>query len=68
MRLIKKIVLYAIILLGVIYGYQQMTGKSITTLPREIVDKLQDRGPAQSTNPHYMQDPAKRYQGINESK
>lgn len=68
MPLIKKIALYAILLLAIIYGYQMMTGKSITTLPREIVDKLQDKGPAESTNPRYMQDPGKRYQGINDSK
>lgn len=68
MPLIKKIALYAIILLAIMYGYQKMTGKSITTLPGEIVDKLQDKGPAESANPKYMQDPGKRYKGINDNK
>ena len=57
-NLIKKIALYVLIILGVIYGYRYITGKSIATLPREIVDKLQQKGPAESTNPKYYRDPA----------
>jgi hypothetical protein len=58
-NLLKKIALYGIILLGVIYGYQYMTGKSITTLPRDVVNKFYEKGPAESTNPKYYKDPAK---------
>jgi hypothetical protein len=57
-NLLKKIALYTIILLGMIYGYQYMTGKSITTLPREVVNKFYEKGPAESTNPKYYKDPA----------
>ena len=57
-NLIKKIALYVLIILGIIYGYQSITGRSIATLPREIVDKLQQKGPAESTNPKYYKDPA----------
>ena len=57
-NLLKKIALYVLILLGIIYGYQYMTGKSITTLPRDIVNKLQQKSPAESTNPkYYNKDP-----------
>lgn len=59
-NLLKKIAIYGIILLGVIYGYQYMTGKSITTLPRDVVNKFYEKGPAESTNPKYYQDPAER--------
>jgi hypothetical protein len=52
-NIIKKIIIYSIILLGIIYGYQYLTGKSITTLPEEIVSKFQEKGPAESTNPQY---------------
>ncbi|MDP3478634.1 MAG: hypothetical protein Q8R88_02610 [Desulfoprunum sp.] len=55
--LLKKLALYVLIVLGIMYGYQYMTGKSIATLPREIVNKLQDKGPAESTNPKYMMTP-----------
>jgi|GEM_PF-2417184 len=59
-RLLKKFALYAIVILGVVYGYQLMTGKSIATLPREIVDKLQQKNTAtESANPNYYRDPAK---------
>ncbi|MDK9705654.1 MAG: hypothetical protein OEL83_01275 [Desulforhopalus sp.] len=59
--LLKKIALYLIVILGVMYGYQLLTGKSIATLPREIVDKLQQKDTKEeSTNPHYYNDPAKR--------
>jgi len=51
--LLKKIVLYSLIALGVMYGYRYMTGKSITTLPREIVNTLQQKGSTESTNPQY---------------
>lgn len=59
-KLLKKIAFYSIILLGVIYGYQYMTGKSITTLPRDVVNKFYEKGPAESTNPKYYKDPAER--------
>ena len=52
-NLLKKIALYVLIILGIMYGYQYMTGKSIATLPRDIVGKLQEKGPTQSTNPQY---------------
>ena len=60
---IKKIALYLLILLGIMYGYQYVTGKSITTLPREIVNKLQQKGSGESTNPKYYSDPAKTMPG-----
>jgi len=58
LSLLKKIALYIIILLGIIYGYQYMTGKSIATLPQEIVNKLHEKGPTDSTNPRYYKNPA----------
>lgn len=61
--LIKKSALYVLIILGIIYGYQYVTGKSIATLPREIVNKLQQKGPAESTNPKYYKDPAEKVPG-----
>lgn len=44
--LLKKIALYLIPILGIIYGYQFMTGKSIDTLPGEIVGKIQQKNTA----------------------
>ncbi len=59
--LLKKIALYLIPIIGIIYGYQYMTGKSITTLPGEIANKFQENNSTgKSTNPHYYTDPAKR--------
>ena len=59
-KLLKKIAIYILIILGIIYGYQFLTGKSIATLPREINDKLQQKETqTESTNPHYYRDPAK---------
>lgn len=57
--LLKKIALYLIVLLGIFYGYQYITGKSITTLPQEIVSKFHEKGPTESTNPKYYKDPEK---------
>jgi hypothetical protein len=60
-KLQKKIMLYLVIFLGIFYGYQYMTGKSITTLPGEIVDLLMHQEPrTKSTNVHYYNDPEKR--------
>ena len=60
-ELLKKIAIYLILILGIIYGYQYITGKSITTVPREIVDKLQQKDTrTESTNPQYYIDPAKK--------
>ncbi len=60
-ELLKKTALYIIIILVIIYGYQYMTGKSIATLPKEIVDKLQQKDTTtESTNPQYYSDPAKK--------
>jgi hypothetical protein len=61
--LIKKSALYVLIILGIIYGYQYVTGKSIATLPREIVNKLQQKGPTESTNPKYYKDPTEKVPG-----
>ncbi len=59
-RLLKKCALYLLAILGVIYGYQFLTGKSIATLPRELVDKLQQKDTAaESSNPRYYRDPGK---------
>ncbi len=56
-ELLKKIACYALVVLGIFYGYQWITGKSITTLPQEIVAKIQGTGkssaPAKSTNLKY---------------
>ena len=68
MQLLKKIALYVAIILGIIYGYEYMTGKSITTLPHDILGKLNEQGPAESTNPKYYQAPEKRYKDIDEGK
>nr|WP_321467674.1 hypothetical protein [uncultured Desulfobulbus sp.] len=60
---IKKIVLYVLVILGIIYGYQFLTGKSIATLPGEIVNRIQQIGSepqAESTNPRYYSDQEKR--------
>jgi hypothetical protein len=57
-NLLKKIAIYGIIALGVIYGYRFLTGKSITTLPRDMVNKFYEKGPVESTNPKYYKDPA----------
>lgn len=60
MQSLKKMALYILLILGVIYGYQFLTGKSIATLPREIVDKLQQKDTAtESSNPHYYRDPGR---------
>lgn len=57
---LMKVALYVLIILGIIYGYQFMTGKSIATLPKEIVDKMQNKDPTtNSTNPRYYTDPQK---------
>jgi len=59
-NLLKKITIYLIVILGIMYGYQYMTGKSITTLPREIADKLQQKVTrVESINPQYYRDPEK---------
>lgn len=52
-NLIKKIAVYGIVLLGIVYGYQLLTGKSIATLPQEIFSKFQEKGSSESTNPQY---------------
>lgn len=60
MQSLKKMALYVLLILGVIYGYQFLTGKSIATLPREIVDKLQQKDTTtESSNPHYYRDPGR---------
>jgi hypothetical protein len=58
--LVKKLVLYAILIFAVCFGYQTMTGKSITTLPGEISQKLNGPQQKQSTNPRFYPDPEKR--------
>jgi hypothetical protein len=56
-NLLRKIVISLILVLGIIYGYRYLTGKNITNLPWEIVNKLQEKGPTQSTNPKYYKYP-----------
>ncbi len=62
--LLKKVACYALVVLGIFYGYQWLTGKSITTLPGEIVAKIQGAGngsvPDKSTNPKYYTNPDER--------
>jgi len=65
----KKILVYVLLLLGVIYGYAFLTGESIADLPKKIHHKIQKIGadsPKESTNPHYYTDPAKRMPGENQ--
>lgn len=58
---LKKITFYLVIFLGIFYGYQFLTGKSITTLPGEIVDLLMQQEPrTKSTNVNYYNHPEKR--------
>lgn len=60
LNLLKKIAFYLIIILGIIYGYQFITGKNLANLPGEIVDKLQQKDSrTESTNLRYYTDPAK---------
>lgn len=57
---LMKLALLVLIVLGIIYGYQFMTGKSIATLPQEIVDKIQHKDPAtNTTKSRYYTDPEK---------
>lgn len=59
-KLLKKIAFYLIVTLGIIYGYHYLTGKSIATLPRDIVNTLQQKDTrTESTNLRYHTDPAK---------
>jgi len=60
---IKKILVYVLMLLGIIYGYRYLTGESIVDLPMKIHNKIHETdsdAPKESTNPHYYTDPAKR--------
>lgn len=60
-KLLKKISFYLVIFLGIFFGYQFLTGKSLTTLPGEIVDLLMhEEARTKSTNVHYYNDPSKR--------
>jgi hypothetical protein len=60
MNLLKRFALYLFIILGLIYGYQYITGKSLTTLPRELYNKLQQKDTrTESANPKYYSDPSK---------
>jgi hypothetical protein len=59
---LKKLILYFLVTVGIIYGYQLVAGKGIATLPGELVDKIQSIGSTpqtESTNPHYYTDPEK---------
>lgn len=61
-KLIKKILVYLLVFIGISYGYQFITGKSIATLPGELVKQIQNIGSTsqtESTNPRYHKDPAK---------
>jgi hypothetical protein len=56
--LLKKIALYVIVILGILYGYKYFTGKSLGTLPAEIVNFFHQQGPAKNANPVYYKNPA----------
>lgn len=59
-NLLKKMAIYLVPVLGIIFGYQVITGKSISTLPKELVNKLQQKDTnTESANPEYYRDPAK---------
>ena len=60
---LKKILVYVMLLVGVIYGYRFLTGESIADLPAKIHHKIQTIGsdaPKESAPPNYYTDPAKR--------
>lgn len=56
--LLKKIVLYVIVILLLFVGYRYFTGKSLGDLPQEIANFFQQQGPDKNTNPVYYKDPA----------
>ncbi|MBB5346711.1 hypothetical protein JWG42_02615 [Desulfoprunum benzoelyticum] len=57
-NLFTKTAIYLLILLGIAYGYHYLTGRSIVTLPRDIVARLQEKSaPSESTNPRYYKTP-----------
>jgi len=56
--LLKKIALYIIVILAVLYGYKYFTGKSLGNLPSEIANFFHQQGPTKNTNPVYYKDPA----------
>jgi len=59
-NLLRKFATYLIVILGIMCGYQYMTGKSLATLPREIADKLQQKATrVEYINPQDYRDPAK---------
>lgn len=61
MKTLKKIALYAFLLVAVVYGYQLITGENITALPKKIVDALyHPETQTKSANVHYYEEsPAK---------
>lgn len=60
MKSLKKIAFYSLILIAVIYGYEYVTGESLSTLPKKIVNALyHPEIRTKSANPHYYEDPAK---------
>lgn len=60
-KILKKIVFYLVPVLAIVYGYQFITGRSIATLPTDVVDILYNpEVKAKSTNPRYYRDPAEK--------
>ncbi len=57
-KLLKKIALYVLVILAVLYGYRYFTGKSLASLPSEIANYFQRSGPTKNTNPVYYKNPA----------
>jgi hypothetical protein len=60
LNLIKRIAFYVVGFLAAAYAYQYLTGRSITNLPGDISDKLNEPPRTQSKNLDYYNNPGKR--------
>lgn len=58
LKILKKVAAYIAITLGVMYGYEFLTGESLSTLPGKIINKLyHPEVRTKSGNPHYYKEP-----------
>ncbi len=55
--LLKKIALFIIVFLGILYGYKYFTGKSLARLPAQINAFFQQKAATKNTNPVYYESP-----------
>ncbi len=58
--LVKKGILYLVIILGIIFGYFYLTGKSLSSLPSEVSGFFNQEGSSKNTNPVYYKDPSEK--------